>query len=83
MKRGPVDEGARHLEVEGCQGESGKAGIMIAFVDVTPVTVVAVVGGSGYGNIYYLNGSFFDREVKLRMWRESSKNNWSEMLTSR
>ena len=53
MKRRPADEGARHEEVRVCQGECGKAGVIIACVNVALVIVVAVVDGRGYGGVYY------------------------------
>ena len=56
MRRGPADKGARHREVEGCQGESGKVEVFIVGVDVALLIVVAVVGGRGYGDVYYLDG---------------------------
>ena len=57
MKRSTADEGVLHEEVGVCQGESGKAGVIIACVDVALVINVAVVNGRGYGGVYYLDGS--------------------------
>ena len=57
MKRIPAEEGARHEEVGVCQGESGKAGVIIPCVDVALVIVVVVVEGRRYGGVYYSDGS--------------------------